>query len=132
VERDLAPEPCFAFDWIMKKDKVPMLEAPSDDQFEVRLERMKQRFALATLFFATKGEKAWKNNKGWLNETLYECQCQCQWLGCCFSIYCQPDYNHVDYQNDGTLRGLILSFNDLEQPLPREIGLLSSFTSLDL
>jgi hypothetical protein len=34
--------------------------------------RLAERFALATLFYATEGE-SWLRNDGWLNETMSEC-----------------------------------------------------------
>jgi hypothetical protein len=108
----------LAFDWVMKKDKVPMLEAPGDDQLDLRLERMKQRFALATLFFATGGKTAWKDKKGWINATLHECQ----WFGC----RCSSSVENA------VVAGLELSFNYLAGSLPREIALLPSLTSIKL
>jgi hypothetical protein len=116
----------LAFDWVMDEDQVPMLEAPSDDQFEVRLERMKERFALATLFFATEGKTAWKDKKGWINATLHECQ----WFGCCCGTSCDnnyadgstDDYYYNDGPDDGALRAVRLSFNDLKGSLPRELA----------
>jgi hypothetical protein len=76
----------------MVEDQTPELEAMDDDQFVPRLERMKQRFALASVFFAKRGETAWKGKKGWINATLHECQ----WFGCCCGACFGPYAYYLD------------------------------------
>jgi Leucine-rich repeat (LRR) protein len=124
-----------AYEWVTKIDQVPLLEVPDEAKLELRLERMKQRFALASLFFSTGGSSRWKKNRWWLNSTSNECQ----WSGCCCGSICQPEHSwgydddHLYYGELGApLTGLDLSFNDLERSLPREVGLLRSLISLDL
>jgi Leucine-rich repeat (LRR) protein len=100
-----------AYEWATEVDQVPWEEAPLDEP--LRLARMKQRFALATLFFATGGaDGAWRNGTGWLNSTAHECS----WSLC----FCYGNYGSSDVQ------WLELTSNDLAGPLPREIGILSS------
>jgi Leucine-rich repeat (LRR) protein len=112
-----------AYEWVTEVDKVSWMDAPNDE--DLRLKRMKQRFALATLFYATGGDGTWALKDSWLNITAHECT----WYRCCCGPTCDA--------NDGvggvntTLTWLDLSSNGLELHLPREVGLLSSLTILN-
>jgi hypothetical protein len=113
------------------------------------LDRMRRRFALATLFYATGGEGSspsspgggggggWKSSAGWLNGTTHECA----WARCgCRDDVTADDGVYASIEDDQiyteadrrTVDHLRLSENGLEGSLPREIGLLSSLTALDL
>jgi Leucine-rich repeat (LRR) protein len=106
-----------AYEWATEVDQVPWEEAPDDE--ERRLARMRQRFALAALFFATGGgDGAWRNSTGWLDSTTHECA----WPLC----YCYPETGSSDVQ------WLELTSNDMAGPLPREVGILSSLKWLHL
>jgi hypothetical protein len=116
----------LAYEWATEVDEISKKEA----QLSRQLERMKQRFALATLFFATGGERSWKIIDGWINATLHECQ----WFGCKCGTTDGPIFDDVykDGSDNGALVAVRLSLNGLDQSLPREVGLLPSLTSLDL
>jgi hypothetical protein len=91
-----------AFLWITS------VEVPSWTEFE-HLVRMTQRFALATLFYATNGGSSWLNKIGWLDPSLSECS----WYGC----ICTGEVENPHSVN--------LSSNVLSGTLPREISLLT-------
>jgi Leucine-rich repeat (LRR) protein len=108
-----------AYEWVTEVDQVPWEEAPADE--ELRLARMRQRFALAALFFATGGgDGEWRNGTGWLSSTAHECA----WSLC----YCYPETG----SGSGDVQRLELTSNDMAGPLPREIGILSSLRWLHL
>jgi Leucine-rich repeat (LRR) protein len=116
-----------AYEWATEADAVPERDARGDE--ELLLERMKQRFALATLYYATGGENSWTNKEGWLNATAHECS----WSGCCCGAQCLVNHDE-DTAGDGDrqLVQLSLRSNSLQQSLPLEIGLLLTLTSLSL
>ena len=91
--------PTRALDWI--------LLGMSDDID--RIDTIKERFALATLFFATNGDLSWINHEGWL---LLESS-TCSWYG----VTCSG--------HDGSIRRLDLSMNGLGSTIPAEIALLN-------
>jgi hypothetical protein len=65
IESDATSPQSKAFAWISSRNH---------PRYEVNaMKRFKQRFALATLYYATKGG-GWINNDGWLNETVNECE----------------------------------------------------------
>jgi hypothetical protein len=120
--RNMSSPQYYAYEWATEIDQVPWIEAPDDET--LRLTRMKQRFALATLFYSAGGSAKWSNRSGWLNSTANECN----WYGCCCGTNCPLNGN-----DDGgeDLAWLDLSRNRLGSSLPREIGLLTSLTHLD-
>jgi hypothetical protein len=130
-----------AFEWAVHQDRVPLRgraassSSPQDDGPLLR--RMRQRFALAALYFGTgggDGGSGWRRSDGWLNATLDECE---GWEGVsCTRI---PEAAGAAPAGDGSSDGggwvldeLDLGFNDLGQSLPREIGLLTTLSYLDL
>lgn len=79
-----------------------------------------QRYALATLYFATNGE-SWSNNSQWLDN---EDECG-RWFSFVASgLPCDP--------STGGVTKLWLEKNNLEGTLPKEIGLLTSLVELVL
>jgi hypothetical protein len=76
-----------------------------------------QRYTLATLFFSTSGER-WFRNTYWLNDNINECNWYFTSENVCNS--------------QGELVALDLTYNSLQGPLPREIGLLTRLCSIDL
>jgi Leucine-rich repeat (LRR) protein len=113
-----------AYKWATEVDELPWAEAPGNES--LRLERMNQRFALATLFLATGGRTSWKNGTGWLNKSTHECS----WFGSGCPGYVHENGSFV--LQDWRLDSLDLASNDLQQSLPREIGILSSIKALNL
>jgi hypothetical protein len=84
------------------------------------LNRRLQRFALATIYFATGGDRRWKRNDGWLSE-LDECN---SWYttSAADSFPC----------SGGMITHLSLRELNLVGNIPNEIGLLSALNSIDL
>lgn len=74
--------------------------------------RLKQRYAMATLFYSTDGD-GWMSKRGWLTDSN-----ECSWFskagarGTC--------------DEDNALKNLELDYNDLNGTLPPELGLLSN------
>ena len=68
---------------------------------------IKQRFALACLYYATNYNHTWYDTNGWL-----EFQTECSWLG----VECDKEYNLI---------GLNLTDSGLEGLVPPEISILS-------
>jgi hypothetical protein len=90
-----------ALQWLTSPDRPPYRVQNSP------LARMTQQFVLATLYYATDGDK-WLVNTGWLDPTLSECE----WFGCnCTAA--------------GWVQGIDLVSNQLQGPIPKELSLLS-------
>jgi hypothetical protein len=123
----------MAFQWLLQDTK-HHTESLLD-------ERTKQRFALATLYFATNGDH-WYNNTNWLNHTVHECE----W-------YNKPSFAHeviVSQQyplylqgfthlrqaprcnDDGIYKHLWLDQNNLEGSLPEELYMLTALQTLSV
>ena len=102
------------------------------------LSRMTQRFALATLYYATSGPTEWINPLNWLDANVDECS----WSGCTCSS--GPGVYGLDLTGkglDGTiplevsflatsLNILRLTSNTLKGTLPSQLGMLSSLQQL--
>jgi hypothetical protein len=126
-----------AFEWATETDRVPWMEAPSNET--LRLARTKQRFALATLHYATGGPRAWLNSSGWLNATRSECE----WFGCSCRA---PDWrvDGISLEGNGLTGSLppetslmplttfTLSKNHLRGPIPKDLSQFSALARLDL
>lgn len=102
-----------AYEWATMSDQVPERDSPNDEA--VRLLRMIQRFALATLLYSFGLES-------WVESTVSECQ----W-GDPLSernVKCNANRSVVflDFKSQGVRAG----------PIPREIVLLTNLASLDL
>mmetsp|Transcript_18934 Transcript_18934/g.46896 ORF Transcript_18934/g.46896 Transcript_18934/m.46896 type:complete len:788 (-) Transcript_18934:651-3014(-) len=83
------------------------------------LNRRLQRFALATFYFATGGDRRWKRNDGWLSDDS-----ECNWFmtSTVDSFPC----------NEGVLMELSLREMNLVGKIPNELGLLSSLHVIEL
>jgi hypothetical protein len=104
----------LSYDWFTEVDEVFRLATAIEETDETfREDRMKQRYALTTLYFATGGPK-WNNQVLWLNASAHECS----WYGC----YCTEGLN-------GSLLGLDLSEHGVQGNVPPEVGMLG--TSLE-
>ena len=136
IEQDPSSPQSLAFDWCSKD---PNVDAYPDW-------RIQQRFALATLFFATSGATAWKFTNGYMSYRVHECQ----WFSCPFlHKFVQPNKegltrfhgtsynnpcNNVDQavvEQEGYVK-LWLWFHDLDGTIPPEVGLLTSLQSISL
>ncbi|CAB9525968.1 expressed unknown protein [Seminavis robusta] len=102
--------------------------------------RIRQRFALATFYFAT-GE--WRDHTGWTNTTLHECD----WFskkatGACDDMDQMIHLALSDNDLEGTippelfwltsLKTVDLFGNRIDGTIPSEFGLLTDLTSIDL
>jgi hypothetical protein len=109
--------------------------------------RILQRFALATLYYATKGPTEWYNNTNWLSYSHHECFWFAKPIDC---LFCEGDddlfinlrsnpcglnlsaqdaeqiYRHEQYL------ALRLDDNNLVGPLPPEVYLLTSLLSIQM
>ena len=121
LDRPTSPQ-AHAFQWLV-----------GDLSFETYSpSRQLTRFALATLYYATKGDTAWKETTHWLDYDQHECS----WF-----VTVVTDPLHTAYyqplqpppcDNDGVYRELWLIDNGLRGTLPEELYLLTSLRSLML
>ena len=89
--------------------------------------RRRQRFVLATLFYATRGQRWWLEMDGWLDPVLHECE----WYSS--SIPTEPQTTSSNsICVDEEYRILDLTANELRGTIPAELALLTSLTSLVL
>ena len=85
------------------------------------LPRRLQRFALATFYYSTGGERRWTRRDGWLSDDN-----ECTWF--------ETD-DALDFRCDGLdeqMKRLRLSSNDLRGTLPLELSLITSLEVIDL
>jgi hypothetical protein len=87
----------LALEWLVNDTKA---DTYSDRQ-------LSQKFVLATLFFSTDGS-GWKDSLSWVEDGVDECE----WRG-------------IECNEDGGVRAIRLSEDNLSGPLPQEIHLLS-------
>lgn len=93
---DLSPQ-AMAFQWVLRDPSLPIYS----DQ------RIRQRFALATLYFATDGDQ-WNDNNGWLS---YSSLHECNW-------YTRPDIGLRDKRT--IIHGYLTNFFPQEDAVPRK------------
>ncbi|CAB9528538.1 LRR receptor-like serine threonine-protein kinase [Seminavis robusta] len=87
--------------------------------------RLKQRFALATFFFATRGEH-WVNHHSWLDWETHECYWEQQ-----FTL--KEDFSSFQCDDSGHIQSLSFLRNKLAGTIPKEMSLLSAtLTRLNL
>ncbi|CAB9501759.1 LRR receptor-like serine threonine-protein kinase [Seminavis robusta] len=103
--------------------------------------RIKQKFALAVLYFATGGEN-WLTSTNWLNHTVHECDWFTQptfsrkhvmskvFPGFLAGFLEPPPSTNCD--NDGQYLHLWLDQNDLGGSLPEELYMLTSLQTLSI
>lgn len=78
-----------------------------------------QRFALATFYYSTGGERRWKNKEGWLSD-----EDECTWYS--------DIQTNLTMCNDGHYTFLSIGNNQLRGTMPDELNLLSSLEVLDV
>jgi hypothetical protein len=117
--RDAESPQYLAFQWTLN-DTAASGDSYSDWQIV-------QRFALATLYYATGGDD-WLNNTNWLNHSVHECL----WFS--MEKYGLPTYHYKANNpcNDGVFQHLWLWSNNLEGEVPPELLLLTSLQSISL
>jgi Leucine-rich repeat (LRR) protein len=90
---------------------------PGDDP----VKRLRQRFALATFYFATRGEN-WTSQFGWLSSGH-----ECLWSGCsCNGTGVAPGGSENDVEDEFDMFSIELTRNVVVGTLPPELGFLSS------
>ena len=119
-----------AYDWIMR----------DTDELSVYLDqdwRVKQRFALATLWYATNGRN-WENKMDWVADSeTHECELQHKPVmflpGTAFntSYVYQPNIS-IPCNTEGQYQELWLWANNLEGSLPPEIFWIASLRSISI
>jgi hypothetical protein len=91
---------------------------PLYNEYE-NVHRLNQRYALALLYFSTKG-RSWYNSTGWLTHDN-----ECEWY---LTRYFSFTENVCG--EDSRLLSLVLSYNGLEGTIPTEIELLSDLREM--
>jgi hypothetical protein len=126
-----------AFQWLLEDIAITNGSLLPDD------ERLKQRFALATLYFATNGNR-WTNNTRWLNHSDHECDWYnkpdfaqkgkaSQFLpGYMREIHPSSQPTPTTCDKKGLYQHLWLDQNNLEGELPDELYMLTSLQTLSL
>jgi Leucine rich repeat len=137
IKSDTTSPQSKAFTWISSR---------SHPRYEVdAMKRFKQRFALATLYYATSGD-AWRKNDGWLNESVNECEwfvstCSSSREACLLIIcHSSPRSLLVHRARFGcscttlndTVQSLKIDSNNLRGEIPSEIGFLTGLDQLGL
>ncbi|CAB9517701.1 Leucine Rich Repeat [Seminavis robusta] len=117
-----------------------MLEDPSFNAFS--RDRILQRFALATWFYATGGDSTWRNGTHWLSYSHHECLWQVFFSQGENTVgYVPYDYPHpstTPCRNMSNLEAewqyeqLVFWQNGLQGMLPQEISLLTSLKRIQL
>jgi len=99
----------------------------ADPQIErYSVERLLQRFSLATMYYATNGE-SWPKKDNWLSYEHHECS----WSE--VKRMCDEGTDLSNEEFDlGTITELDLSENMLDGNIPREIGLMSKLVTVTL
>ena len=95
--------------------------------------RIQQRYALATLYYATEGH-LWFHNENWLNHSSHECSWYSEIRNRLFQpppLLC-PDFNSSDTEAMGVITNLGLTRNNLIGSLPLELMMLTSLRTLSL
>ncbi|CAB9515264.1 Leucine Rich Repeat [Seminavis robusta] len=104
-------------------------------------DRILQRFALATLFYATRGPTEWLQSNHWLNHSRHECDWfqnkdQYTVLGATSNNETIPDgspcWDPASPNQTDSLQYLRLQQNQLQGTLPPELSLLTNLVRLDL
>jgi len=122
----------FGAEAVQKKASSWLLGDPNFQAGNYSVSRIRQRYALATFYYATDGDR-WDNNNYWLSYELHECH----WFfrGPEAIWYAGDAYDEAAL---GPCKGAeeyksLLSFkNRLKGRIPPEIGLLSGLVNIDL
>lgn len=135
ITEDLDSPQSKAFHWLLE-DMEQQIGSQQND-------RINQRFALATLFFATDGH-LWTNNTNWLNHTVHECNWYSkpdfaqkgkasQYLpGYMREIHPSSEPTPTICDKNGLYQHVWLDQNNLEGSLPEEIYMLTFLHTLSL
>lgn len=98
---------------------IEWLDSDPDSGAYTNFQRL-QRFALATLYFATNG-KEWVNNGGWVEGFRFD---ECDWY--------TGDSDSLESCADGRFEAITLDLNSLVGTLPDELAILTDLKVLDM
>ncbi|CAB9516987.1 LRR receptor-like serine threonine-protein kinase [Seminavis robusta] len=88
--------------------------------------RKQQRFALATFYYASNGDKGmWTRQDDWMSYDVHECEWFSRW------IRLGPDFPEI-CDEEGNYQALILTRNGLSGSLPQELVLLTKLEVFDV
>ncbi|CAB9512858.1 Leucine Rich Repeat [Seminavis robusta] len=118
-----------AWQWLIEQDR--------DSLQLLSIDRIMQKFALATLYFATAGE-SWTHNDNWLNHSIHECEWYTKqefgmtsfFSGLYPGVFQEVQQPDALCDEDGLYQHLWLDQNNLVGSLPDELFLLTSLSSL--
>lgn len=105
---DIASPQYQAFSWLSE-------EFPDQYTFG---DSLKERYALATLYFASNGDD-WANNGKWMEHSFHICD----WYSNSPARACE---------NDNTFRELDLPLNNMDGTLPEEVSFLTALVNINL
>ena len=106
-----------AMDWIVYDDPLQLnVTASQQDYFQLR-----QRYALAALWFHTSLNHTWINTMGWLSEDH-----ECDWYG----ITCSEIDHGDDIGIQNTVIGLNMTANSMNGIIPADLAFLSNLRLL--
>jgi hypothetical protein len=106
-----------AVDWIIHDDPLQLNITESQHSYF----RLRQRYALAALWFHTSIDNAWGNTSGWLSD-----EDECNWYGITCTIIDHGD----DIGIQSTVIGLNMSSNSMNGILPADLAFLSNLRLL--
>jgi Leucine-rich repeat (LRR) protein len=123
-----------AFQWLMK-----------DVSFAVRSDdKIKQRFALATLYYATKGDTSWVAKNNWLSHSAEVCEWEimadfgekgtlsAHFEGFLSEMFPPTEPTPTTCGENGLIQHLWLDQNSLQGTVPAELYMLTSLKTLSL
>ena len=111
----------LALQWLANNDTLMLDPTDPDSQ-----QRINQRYALASLFYAS---DAWNDETNWLNED------ECTWVGVSCTSNAESQGRRRDQSQGNTATPVLainLTSNSYSGTLPVDISLLTSLTSIDL
>ncbi|CAB9523884.1 Leucine Rich Repeat [Seminavis robusta] len=134
LENDVESPQSMAFQWLQKDTAVNL---------NLTDQRIQQRFAMSTLFFATGGEN-WQSNDNWLNHTIHECewymkpdlalQDTLKWVypGYLKDFFPPSEPPPTKCNDVGAVQHLWLDQNNLVGSVPAELYMLTSLKTLSI
>lgn len=128
-----------AYDWVVRDPKMAVVE--NEDYYVYSDERLLQRFALATFYFATNGPQ-WGRSDKWLDYSIHECewyshgsfdgfQDLIEYVSVQHNSSCE-EKGTGGYSDGGIYKHIWMMDNALNGELPREFYWLSNLRSIML
>ncbi|CAB9510723.1 leucine rich repeat [Seminavis robusta] len=136
IQEDPTSPQSMAYEWLLEDDDDGKSNLHSDA-------RISQKFALATLYFATSGD-TWADNTNWLNHSIHECgwfhapdfamkeTMQHVYPGYLSEFFPPSEPPPTPCNSHGIYQNLWLDRNNLVGFIPEELYMLSSLQTLSL